>query len=379
MDFNLSPEQQMFKKAVADFVDKEVVPVAGEIDEAGTFPWPLFRRVGELGFFALRYPEEYGGVSADTISTCILAEELGRGSMSLAACVMMQGLMGTDFIYRFGTEEHKQRCLAPALRGEKIGTIAMTEPNAGSDLGNIATMAVREGDHYRLHGGKTWITQGTVADFFTVLATTDKAKGLKGVAFFLVEKGTPGFTVGRKIEKLGVRASETTELSFDDCRIPVENRLGEEGQGVTYLQAILGEIRVMTAALGLGIARAAFQEGLRYAQERMAFGKPIGKFQLIAAKLADMATELEAARLLTYYAAWLVDQGLPHGKEVSMAKLYATEMANRAADEVCRIFASYGFAMEYAAQRYFRDARFLLSGGGTSELLKVLIAKELGL
>jgi len=378
MDFRLTEEQELFRRTVADFVDREVVPVAGEIDEREEFPWELFRKVAGLGWLGVRYPEEYGGAGADNTSFNLMCEELARGSMGLAATVAMQGLMGTDFVHRFGTEEHKRRLLAPALQGEKIGSIAMTEPGAGSDLGAIRTTAVRDVDEYVLNGTKMWITSATVADFFTIAAKTDPEAGFRGVDLFLVEKGTPGLRVGRPIRKLGTRSSETSEVILENVRVPAENLLGgEEGVGVSLLRGILDEIRVMTGALSVGLARAALDAAIRYAGEREAFGRPIIKFQATQHKLADMATRLEAARTLVYRAAWLIDQGEADTKISAMAKLFASEMANYVADETTRIFGAYGFAMEYDAQRYFRDARFLLYGGGTSEILKNIIARQL--
>lgn len=378
MDFRFTEEQELFRRAVADFVDKEVIPTAQQLDEREEFPWGLFRKVAELGWLGVRYPETYGGAGADNIAFNLMCEELARGSMSLAAVVAMQGLMGTDFVYRFGTEQQKQRLLVPALRGEKIGTIAMTEPGAGSDLGAIRTTAVRDGNEYVLNGNKLWITSATVADFFTIAAKTNPEAGFKGVDLFLVEKGTPGLSVGRQIKKLGVRGSETSEVILEDVRVPAENLLGGgEGQGMSLLRGILDQIRVMTGALSVGLARAALDAAIKYAQEREAFGQPIIKFQAIQHKLAEMATRLEAARTLVYRAAWLLDQGMPDTKISAMAKLFSSEMANFVADETTRIFGAYGFAMEYDAQRYFRDARFLLYGGGTSEILKNIIAREL--
>jgi alkylation response protein AidB-like acyl-CoA dehydrogenase len=378
MDFRLTEEQELFRRAVADFVDREVVPVAGEIDEREEFPWELFHKVAGLGWLGVRYPEEYGGAGSDNTSFNLMCEELARGSMGLAATVAMQGLMGTDFVHRFGTEEHKQHLLVPALRGEKIGSIAMTEPGAGSDLGAIRTTAVRDGGEYVLNGTKMWITSATVADFFTIAAKTDPEAGFRGVDLFLVEKGTPGLRVGRPIKKLGTRSSETSEVILENVRVPAENLLGgEEGVGVSLLRGILDEIRVMTGALSIGLARAALDAAIRYAGEREAFGRPIIKFQATQHKLADMATRLEAARTFVYRAAWLIDQGEADTKISAMAKLFASEMANYVADETTRIFGAYGFAMEYDAQRYFRDARFLLYGGGTSEILKNIIARQL--
>lgn len=378
MDFRLTEEQRMFQQSVADFVDREVIPVAREMDEDEKFPWKAFRKIAELGWLGVRYPEEYGGAGADNMSYNLMCEELARGSLGLAATVAMQALMGTDFVHRFGTDDQKERLLAPALRGEKIGTIAMTEPEAGSDLGGIHTTAVRDGDEYVLNGTKMWITSATVADFFTVAAKTDPDAGFRGVDLFLVEKDTSGLSVGRPIEKLGTRSSETSEVILEDVRVPAENLLGgEEGQGVSLLRGILDEIRVMTGALSVGLAQAALDAALGYAQEREAFDRPIAKFQAIQHKLAEMATELEAARTLVYRAAWLIDEGTPDTKLSAMAKLFASEMANTVVDETTRIYGSYGFAMEYDAQRYFRDARFLLYGGGTSEIVKNMIAREL--
>jgi alkylation response protein AidB-like acyl-CoA dehydrogenase len=378
MDFALTEEQELFRKSVRDFVEKEVIAVAREIDERGEFPLALFRRCGALGYFGLRYPESAGGMGADFTTFCLMAEEIARGSLALGAAVSMQSLMGTDFVHRYGTDDHRARLLAPALRGEKIGTIAMTEPDFGSDLGGITTRAIRDGDGWVLSGRKMWITSATVADFFTVAAKTDPDAGFKGIDMFLVERGMPGLSVGKRIEKMGVRASETSELILESVRVPPENLLGEQGTGFKNLSAILGEIRTMTGALALGLAQAALDASIRYSHERVQFGKPIGAFQAIAHKIAEMGTQLEAARGLVYRAAWHVDAGKPDMKLASMAKLFASEMANKAADECTRIFGSYGFAMEYDAQRYFRDARFLLYGGGTSEILRGIIAKELG-
>jgi butyryl-CoA dehydrogenase len=379
MDFRFTEEQELLRSSIADCVDGEVIPLAAQMDEEGRFPAELFKRIGELGYFGIRYPEEYGGSGGDNVLFALMCEELARGSMSLAASVAMQCLMGTDFLYRFGTEEQKQRLLVPAIRGEKMGVIAMTEADAGSDLGAIKTTAVRNGDGYILNGRKLWITNADVAHFFTVAAKTDPESGFRGIDMFLVERERPGVSVGKDIAKLGVRALGTPELILEDCLVPAENLLGQEGTGFRNLQAILAEIRIMMGSLSLGLARAALDAATEYAQERIQFERPIVKFQAISHKLADMATELEAARLLVYRAAWLIDQGIPDMKLASMAKLFASEMANRLADNTSRIFASYGFAMEYDAQRYFRDARFLLLGGGTSEILRGIIAHHMGL
>ncbi len=382
MDFTLSPQHEIFRRTVAEFVDKEVTPRVAEMEARREWSQDLFKRMGALGYFGLRYPEKYGGAGADTLMFAIFLEEMARGYMSLAAAAMMQCLMGTNFIYRFGTEEQRERLLVPAIRGEKIGTIAMTEPGAGSDLGAITTRAVREGDSYILDGTKSWITSATRADFITVAAKTnpDPKAGFKGIDMFLVEKGTPGLTIGKKLDKVGVVASETSEIALKEVRVPKENLFGgKEGSGGAALREILNEIRVMTGALGLGLARAARDESIKYAQQRMAFGKKIGDFQAIQHKLADIETSIELSRLTVHYGAWLIDQKMPCNKEAAIAKYYATEAAVKAADEATRIFGAYGMAMEMAPQRFFRDARFLLYGGGTSEVLRNIIAKEMGL
>ncbi len=378
MDFSFSEEQRLFRETVRNFVAREVDPVAAELDEGGEFPHQLFARCAENGYFALRYPEAVGGMGADFLTYCLMIEELARGSLSLAAAVAMQTLMGSDLIFRFGSDEQRARLIAPALRGEKIGTIAMTEPDFGSDLGGITTQAVPNGSGWTINGRKMWITSATVADFFTVAAKTDPQAGFKGVDLFVVERGTPGVRVGRKIEKMGVRASETSELILDDVRVPPENLLGEQGTGFKNLGDMLCQIRVMTGALGLGLGQAALEASTRYANERVQFGRPIAAFQAVAHKVAEMGTRMEAARSLVYRAAWDIDAGRRDNGLASMAKLFATEAANFAADECTRIFGSYGFAMEYEAQRYYRDARFLLYGGGTSEILRTIIARELG-
>lgn len=378
MDFTLSEDQARFLLSVRKFVDEVVIPQAREIDERGQFPHGLFRQCAKNGYLGLRYPESVGGMGSDFITFCLMVEEIARGSLSLAAAVSMQALMGTDFIYRFGTQDHRERLLRPALLGEKIGTIAMTEPDFGSDLGSITTRAERVDAGWLLTGRKMWITSATVADFFTVAAKTDPEAGFKGIDLFLVEAGSPGLSVGREIEKLGVRASETSEVILEQVLVPAENLLGEQGTGFRNLGAILAEIRTMTGALGLGLGRAALDTSVRYANERVQFGRPIGAFQAIAHRVAEMAVQLEAARGLVYRAAWQIANDESDSKLAAMSKLFATETANRLADDCTRILGSYGFAMEFDAQRYFRDARFLLYGGGTSEILRTIIAREMG-
>lgn len=368
---DFTPEEDQFRSSVARFVEREVAPVAAALDEGGEFPRDLFRRAGELGYFGLRYPESVGGSGAAFVTYLILAEELARGTMSLAAATAMQAMMGTDFVFRYGTPDHHQRLLGPALRGEKIGAFCLSEPNAGSDLARIETTARETPDGPRLNGHKMWVTNGTVADFFTIAASVDRSLGLKGLRFFLVERGAPGLTVGRKIPTLGLRAGELTELALEDCpAIP----LGQGG--VADLGKMLDQVRAMTGALALGLGRAALDEAARYAKQRICFERPIAKFQAIRHMLAQSAVDLEASRLLVYQAGRRIEKGQKCVREAAIAKLFASETANRIADTATRVLAGYGFAMEYSAQRYFRDSRFLLIGGGTSELLRDVIARD---
>lgn len=371
-------DQEEFRRAVARFVDAEVAPAAQAIDEAGEFPLKLFRRCGDLGYLGLRYPEAYGGAGADMVTYCLLAEELARGSLSVAAAVAMQSLMGTWFVYEYGSEDLRRRYLVPALRAELVATFALTEPNAGSDLASITTRAERRGTGWVLNGTKTWVTNAPVADVLTVGAKTSAERGLKSIALFLVDRRTMrGVTLGKKIEKMSVRGSETGEIVLEDVEVPGDHLLGGESGGVEQVGRILAEIRVMTAALSVGLARAAYQAALDYARQRQAFGKAIVEHQAITFKLADMLTSLHAATLMTYQAAAALDAGRPVTREAAMTKLFASEMAVRVTDEAARIFASYGLASEYPVQRYFRDARFLLPGGGTSEVLKIVIGRDL--
>jgi alkylation response protein AidB-like acyl-CoA dehydrogenase len=373
-----SAEQEEFRKAVARFVDTEVVPAADAIDERAEFPIALFKRIGALGYFGLRYPEAYGGADAGMTTYCLLAEELARGSLSLAAAACMQSLMGTYFIYKYGSEALRRRYLVPALRGDLVATFALTEPNAGSDIASITTRAERRGDGWVLRGGKTWVTNAPVADVLTVAAKTSDERGMKSIALFLLDRATMrGITLGKKIDKMAVRASETGEILLDDVEVPPDHLLGGDTGGVDKIGAILSEIRVMTAALSVGLARAAYAAALVYSRDRVAFGKPIGQHQAISFKLADMLTSIHAAAVMTYQAAARMDAGRVIGREAAMTKLFASEAAVKVTDEAARIFASYGLAMEYPVQRYFRDARFLLPGGGTSEILRVVIGRDL--
>lgn len=372
----MTSDHDFFREQISRFVKNRVTPLAEEIDRTDEFPGDLFREIGDLGYFGIRYPEDVGGMAADAHTFSIFAEELARGSLAFAVVCMMQSLMGTDFLFRFGNGEIRRRLFLPALKGEKIGVIAFTEPDCGSDLGATRTMAQKDGDSFILKGSKMWITNAPAADFFTVVATTDRTLGVKGLNFFLVEKTTGGFGVGRKIEKTGALGSWVSEIFLDDCRIPSENLLGEElNKGFLYLGEILGEIRIMMASLALGLGRAALEATINYARERQAFGKPLARFQLIQEKISRISTELEASRWLVYRACSLKNKRLPFAKEAMMAKVHACEAALMAVEEARRIHGAYGYSKEYAVERLFRDAGFLLYGGGTHEILNLNIAR----
>jgi alkylation response protein AidB-like acyl-CoA dehydrogenase len=375
MDFELSPEQREIKATFARFSNEKIAPQAAAIDAAHAFPRAVFDQLAAMGLFGMRYPEEDGGTGLALIEFCLALEEIARGSLSVAGCVAMQSLMGTKFLHMLGSADIRNRLFKPALRGEKIGAICMTEPNAGSDLDGIATLARKTTGGYILNGQKTWVTSAPVADFFTVFA---KAGEEKKLTIFLVERTSAGLNIGRPIEKMGMWALPTSELSFNDCFVPDSHRLSkEEGDGEGHLRKTLAEIRIITGAMANGIARAALDAAVRYASERKQFGKAINRYQAIQIKLAEMATELEAAIHFVYHAAWLRDNDKPHHKQAAMAKLFASETATRVCDQAARVFASYGYAMEYPAQRFLRDVRFTLIGGGTSEILKLIIAKEI--
>lgn len=367
MDLALTHDQRGVQHVFRAFADREIRPVAAALDRNPEFPRELFTKVGALGFYGMRYPEP-DGIGADVFTYVLAVEELARGSLAVAVACTMQSLMGTYFLHRFATGELRERLLVPALRGEIIGTICMTEPDAGSDLLSLTTRGEQSGGTWRLTGRKTWITSAPVADMFTVLART----GDKELSIFLVESGADGLAVGRAIEKMGVRASLTSEVAFEDTPAVL---LGERGEGLAGLREILAEIRVMTGALALGVARAALEDSVAYSKQRHQFGKPIAKFQAVQMHLAEMRTDFEAARQLVHWAAWRSDQGMENADESAMAKLFASEAALRICDRAARVMASYGYAADYAVERYLRDVRFTLIGGGTSEILKINIAR----
>jgi alkylation response protein AidB-like acyl-CoA dehydrogenase len=376
MNFDLTEDQRAIRDVFARFCDERIAPQAASIDEAHAFPHGLFQELAGLGLFGMRYPEDVGGSGMGLVEFSLALAEIARGSMSLAGAAAMQSLMGTKFLHMLGNADIIERLFKAALRGEKIGAICMTEPDAGSDLESIATTATPIDGGHVLNGRKSWITSAPVADFFTVFA---KAGDAGKLTIFLVERHFKGLVVGRQIHKMGVWALPTSEVAFDDCFVPASHRLSKEiGDGEAHLRKTLAEIRIITGAMALGVARAALAAAVSYAAQRKQFGKTINRFQAIQFKLAEMATELEAAVHLVHYAAWLHGAGRPHHKEAAMAKLNASEAAARICDQAARVLASYGYAMEYPVQRYLRDVRFTLIGGGTSEILKLIIAKEVG-
>ena len=372
-----SNAEEMVRSTMKEFVDKEVIPIATEYDNRGEFPEHLWTKLGKMGVFGLRYPRNIGGSGGNTVLYCITMQELARGLMGLAAATAMQGLMATNGLYLYGTKEMHEEFLYPALRGEKRGAFQLTEPNAGGDLGAVTTKAEKTRDGYVINGMKTWSTSGPKADFHTVLCQTDPSKGLRGLGFFLVPADTPGFSFSKPFDLLGTRTSSISEIYFKDCHVPAEYRLGEEGRGLSVLLKILGEIRIMTASLALGLHRAAMDDSIRYCKERMAFGKPISNYQLIQAKIANMAVNLEAGQLMTDKVTHLIAEGKECLNLASMAKYFTVESACSASDEAMRIFGGYAFSMEYSVQRYYRDNRFLLSGGGTHEVLQTTIARDI--
>jgi len=372
-----SNPEEMIRKTMAKFADNEVIPVARELDEKGEFPEVLFKKLADMGILGIRYPKKVGGSGGNTTLYCIAMQELARGLMSLAATVAMQCLMATNGLYLYGTKEMHEKFLRPALKGEKIGAFQLTEPDAGSDLGAVKTRATRTRDGYVVNGMKTWSTSGTKGDFHTVLCQTDPDKGLKGLGFFLIPSDTPGFSHSKRFDTLGTRTSSLSEIYFNNCHIPSEYRLGEEGRGLNVLLTILAEIRVMTASLALGLHRAAMDDSIKYCKERIAFGKPIARYQLIQAKIANMAVNLEAGSLMVDKVTHLIDKKIPCLNEATMAKYFTVESACKTSDEAMRIFGGYGYSMEYPVQRYYRDNRFLLYGGGTHEVLQTTIAREI--
>lgn len=374
MKFALSAKQEMLKNLYREFAETEVAPLAAEIDETCEFPSETVRKMAELGILGLPFPKEYGGAGADTLSYAMAVEEMSRVCASTGVILSAHVSLGAHPIYQFGTEEQKKKYLVPLCKGEKLGAFALTEPNAGTDASNQQTIAVLDGDYYILNGSKIFITNGGKADIYIVMAATDPSKGLKGISSFIVEAKTPGFSCGPKENKLGIRASSTTEVIFQDCRVPKENLLGREGDGFKIAMQTLDGGRIGIAAQALGIAQGAMEESIKYAKERQQFKKPIATFQAIQWMIADMATEIDAARLLIYRAAWLKDNKKPYGKESAMAKLFAAETAMKTTTKAVQIHGGYGYMKDYKVERFMRDAKITEIYEGTSEVQRMVIS-----
>lgn len=374
MNLELSEEQQLLQKSVREFAEAEVKPQAKENDETGKFPRGLFQKAAELGLTGVAIPEAEGGAGMDHISYAIVIEEISRVCASTGVILSVQNSLYCDPIHRFGTEDQKKKFLLPFARGEKIGCYALTEPQAGSNAAALATKAVRTGDKYVINGTKAWITNGGAADAAIVYVNTQPEKGEKGITALVVEKGTPGFAVGKEEKKLGIHATACTQLSFSDCEVPAGNRIGEEGEGYKVALSTLDGGRIGIAAQATGIAQGAFEAALSYAQQRQAFGHPIADFQAIQFMLADMATEIDAARLLLRRAAWKQDSGARFSMEAAIAKLFASEMSTRVAHKAIQIHGGYGYSSEYPVERAYRDARITEIYEGTSEIQRLVIA-----
>ena len=373
-------EHNIFRKSLKDFVKKEIRPYAEEWEEAEVYPREIFKRMGDLGFLGVSYPEEYGGGGGDYFTTIVFAEEISRcGALGFAMSVLVQTDIASSAIIDLGTHEQKLKYLKPVLAGEKIIALGVTEPNHGSDVASLETTAIKDGDHYIIKGSKIFITNGTQADLITLGVRTEPGKAEKGISLIIFETNTPGFSVGRKLKKMGMHSSDTAELFFDDCIVPAENLLGRKGEGFYAIMLGFENERLVGAAMSYSGAEVALELSLQYAKQRIQFGRPIGQFQVISHMLSEMATDIEAARQLTYHAAWLKSKGRPCRKEVHMAKVFATEIASQVANKAVQIFGGYGYMQEYEVERIYRDVRLANIGAGTSQIMKNIIAKLLGL
>jgi butyryl-CoA dehydrogenase len=374
LDLKLTEEQELLQKSVRVFAESEVRPLAKELDETGHFPHELFKKAAELGLTGITFPEAEGGAGFDHVAYSIVIEEISRYCASTGVILSGHNSLYCDPVHRFGTEEQKKKLLVPFARGEKIGCFALTEPQAGSNAAALQTRAVRKGDKYIVNGTKAWITNGGAADAAIVYVNTDSAKGEKGITALVVEKGTPGFKVGKEEKKLGINATACCELVFTDCEVPVMNRIGNEGEGYKIALSTLDGGRIGIAAQATGIAQGAFEAALAYSQQRMAFGQPISQFQAIQFMLADMSTEIDAARLLVRKAAWKQDTGARFTKEAAIAKLFASEMATRVTHKAIQVHGGNGYSREYPVERAYRDARITEIYEGTSEIQRLVIS-----
>ncbi len=377
MQFELSEEQALLRRSVREFAETEIRPHVMEWDNAQHFPHELLPKLADLGLMGIQFPEAYGGAAMNAVDYCICIEELARVDPSVSLSVAAHNGLGAAHIAMFASPEQKERYLVPLARGERLAAWGLTEPGSGSDAAAMRTTAVRDGDSWVLNGAKAFITHGKSADTMVVMAVTDRSKGSKGISAFVVERGTPGLLAGKKEDKLGMRASETCEVILQNCRVPAAQMIGDEGQGFLQTLQVLDAGRIGIAALAVGLAQGAYEAARDYAAERRQFGRPINTFQSIRWKLIDNASRVEAARLLTYRAAWLKDQGRRMTLESSMAKLFASEIAVRASEDGVQIFGGYGFVKDYPAEKFFRDVKLTTIGEGTSEVQRLVIARQL--
>jgi hypothetical protein len=377
MDLRLTDEQDLLRRTVREFAESVIAPHVMEWDEAQHFPADLVPQLASLGLLGITFDERYGGAGMSSVDYCICIEELARVCPAIALSVAAHNGLCTSHIASFGSEAQKEQFLPRLVRGEVLGAWGLTEAGAGSDAAGMRTTAVRQGNCWVINGAKTFITHGRIGGLMVVIAITDRSKGHRGISAFIVEHGTTGMSAGKKENKLGMRASDTSEVIFENCRVPSAHLLGEEGQGFINTLQILDSGRIGIAALSVGLAQGAFEAARRYAKQRKQFGQPIAAFQAIQWKLANMATRIEAARLLTYRAAYLKDRGVRTTRESSMAKLFASETAVKAADDCVQIHGGYGFVKDYPAEKYFRDVKLLTIGEGTSEIQRLVIARQL--
>jgi alkylation response protein AidB-like acyl-CoA dehydrogenase len=377
MDFALSPQHEEIRRTVRDFAERRIAPVADDLERKGEFPMEIIREAASLGLLGVPYPEEIGGTGLDSLAYAITVEELSRVSGSVGIIVSAHTSLGCNPLWMAGTDAQKEKYLRPMASGQVIGAYGLTEPGAGSDSRGTRTRASRNGDAWVLNGGKRFITNAGVAGTYIVTAVTDRSADSGKISAFIVEADTPGFTIGRMEEKMGLHASNTGELLFDDCRIPAENLLGAEGEGDKLFLKTLDGGRIGIASMALGIAQAAYEAASAYSKERRQFDRPIASFQGVAFMIADMAVAIDAARLMTYRAAWLKDQGRPYSTEAAMAKLYASEVARQVTNDAIQVHGGYGYVAEYRVERYLRDAKLTELGEGTSQIQRMVIARNL--
>jgi len=377
MDFNLTEDHEMMRESAVEFAQKRLFPIAEELDATGVMPDDLLKEIGELGYFGLLAPEEHGGLGVDTLSYTLVIEEISKACAGVAIAISVHNSLVIRAIEMYGTEEQKTEYLPKLAAGEIIGAYSLSEPNSGTDAGALKCQAIPDGDNYIFNGTKSWVSTAKHAGIFVVFALTDPDKGPKGISAIIVPQGADGMSLGAAEKKMGMKCSDTRELSFMDCKIPKKNLLGKENEGFKVALSLLDNGRIGIGAQSLGIAQAAYDEALKYSKERKQFGRSLSEFQAIQFKLADMATQIDAARLMVYRAAWLKDQEGRHSRQISMAKLFASEVSNYVADQAVQIHGGYGYVKEYPVERYFRDARVTEIYEGTSEAQRMVISRDL--